>query len=158
MANRICPNCDEPFPIPSGPGAPQKYCSDSCRYTDKNKKRRAKNGSSFEGDPMDKSTKQGEAEAINLSPAGWAAWIFKNHDLDASQQQLVMIGLEILTVARDGEEDIKVRMAAMGRFQAVISQLDLPTIVEDEEEEEVAPIIHTTRPTVDPRKQLREVS
>lgn len=156
MAERTCPACEETFPIHSGPGAPQKFCSEDCRYGDKNRIRRARRGHSYEHNAsMNNSAKQ--SETIDLSPAGWAAWVFKNHDLDGSKQQLVMLGLEILTVARDSEEDIKTRMNAMGRFQAILSQLNLPKL-EVEEVEEDTPIISVVRPSVDPRKHLRAVS
>lgn len=105
---------------------------------------------------MNKSTKQPEETEIDLSPAGWAKWVFKNFNLSGSQQQLVMMGLEVLTVARDGEEEFKVRMVAMGRFQAIISQLNLPKLeeVEEDVEETPTPVI-VARPAVDPREQLR---
>ncbi len=159
--NKRCPICSTPFPRSIGPGNPNKeFCSEDCRYKAKNATRRARRGSSYEHSiSMNKNKKQSqETEKIDLSPAGWAKWILKSHDLDASQQQLVMMGLEVLTIARDPEEDFKSKMAAMGRFQAIISQLNLPKLEDAEEEEKDVPIIRVVRPSVDPRKQLRVVS
>lgn len=110
---------------------------------------------------MKNNTKQSKeaVEKIDLSPAGWAKWVFKHHELDGSQQQLVMMGLEVLTVARDSEEDFKDRLKAMGRFQALLHQLNLPKLDVEEEEEEEKPVsVAQPRPSVDPRKQLRAVS
>ena len=56
---------------------------------------------------------------------GWAAAIRAAYVLDATETELVNLAETALTLARDPEARHETRLAAMGRFQRLVQQLDL---------------------------------
>lgn len=88
----------------------------------------------------------------------WAAAVRSAYALDATDEALVGLAVAALTAARDPEAKSSERLAAMGRFQALVKQLRL---LARQPVDEVAaaplpppasPIAPPTRP--DPRAQL----
>jgi excisionase family DNA binding protein len=89
----------------------------------------------------------------------WAAAVRKDFSLDASDEELIAMGQEALTIAHDRTQAPTVRLAAMGRFQAVVKQLALPARLENQGPIPAAkpdpPAPRTPRP--DPRGLLMAV-
>jgi hypothetical protein len=89
------------------------------------------------------------------TPSEWAIEVRRNFVLDVTDEQLVTMAEAALTIAHNRFSSEPVRLAAMGRFQAIVKQLSL---VARRADEETAP----TRPesparaarTQDPRTLL----
>jgi hypothetical protein len=69
--------------------------------------------------------------------------------LDASDEELVILGERALTIAHDATQSPMAQLAAMGRFQAVVKQLALIARQADSELELKVATAHPTRS--DPR-------
>jgi len=65
-------------------------------------------------------------------PAKWAAAVRKDFSLDASDEELLAMGQTALEMTHDPLMAPSVRLAAMGRFQAVVKQLALPARLADQ--------------------------
>lgn len=149
---KTCPGCKKEFELNIQPGPKRKFCSRKCQlevyFASRNKP----------GVPRGKAADV--EEIADLSPASWAASVFRDYELSEGEKQLVFVGLEALVIARDREEEWKLRNQAMGRFQSILAQLNLPKL-EEEEKVETAPVVEPVRaskPSIDPRAQLRVVS
>lgn len=100
------------------------------------------------------------------SPAEWAMAVRGAYDLDATDDQLVTLAEAALGVSSDFTVAAHVRMAASGRFQAIVRQLALVARSVKAEQEKAAdtpepaqrqknPVIR--RSSVDPRRILMAV-
>jgi len=68
----------------------------------------------------------------SVRAANWAAAVRKDFSLDASDEELLAMGQTAIEVAHDRTQAPSVRLAAMGRFQAVVKQLALPARLADQ--------------------------
>lgn len=95
------------------------------------------------------------------SPAEWARTVREAYDLDATDDQLVDLAESSLSVARDENQDARVRLAAAGRFQAIVKQLALVARAAEAAPEPVAAAAVTPSPIrrvgPDPRTRLQAV-
>jgi hypothetical protein len=106
---------------------------------------------------------RGSVTTTTHSPAEWANAVRDAYALDATDEQLVIVGEAALTVARNRKADPRLRLAAAGRFQAVVKQLAL--VARKSEEEQPQPDVPVpTKPAAvarvrrfDPRTQLMAV-
>lgn len=69
--------------------------------------------------------------AAPTSPDGWAKWVRDRYELDASEDQLLELAVDSLKLSRDEGQDPKVRLTAMGRYQALLRQLGLEAAEEE---------------------------
>jgi hypothetical protein len=69
----------------------------------------------------------GSGEAVPA--ASWAADVRARYELNATEQQLLALADTALTIAHDGSHPASARLAAMGRFQALL--VDLKVDVEE---------------------------
>lgn len=60
-----------------------------------------------------------------LAASDWATAVQQSYVLDATDAQLVTLAEAALAMARDDRETSTVRLAAAGRFQALVKQLSL---------------------------------
>jgi len=58
-------------------------------------------------------------------PVEWAAAVRKGYDLDATDEQLVTLAADALEMSKKATVPPQVRLAAAGRFQALVRQLAL---------------------------------
>jgi transposase-like protein len=72
--------------------------------------------------------------AVTVSPDGWAQWVRETYELSPTEDQLVTLAGDALALARDVAVSVAMRVAAMGRFQALVKQLDLEAAVDGEAE------------------------
>jgi len=90
-----------------------------------------------------------------LTPNGWASRVRADYSLDATDEQLVTLGVAALTSAHDRKTPLRVRLTAMGRFQAIVKQLALVTR-QPPEEEPIAPAPPPSVPAAEAPRQPRE--
>ena len=64
-------------------------------------------------------------------PKHWAAAVRAKYDLSATENTLVDLGVAALAIAEDKEQRPEVRLAAMGRYAALVKQLNLESEMED---------------------------
>jgi len=77
------------------------------------------------------------------SPHAWAKAVRRDYELSSTEQQLLDLAVAALTMARDGALRPEQRIAAMGRYQQLVRQLDLEQ-TDGEVEDETPP--STVRP------------
>ncbi len=63
--------------------------------------------------------------AVDMTPAAWAADVRERYALTATEAQLVALAERALTLAQDPATPAAVQLAAMGRYQRLVQQLDL---------------------------------
>jgi transposase-like protein len=68
------------------------------------------------------------ATDAGCSPEHWAVAVRQAYELTATEQRLVDLAVEALTMARDAAKPETVRLAAMGRYQRLVQQLNLETL------------------------------
>lgn len=61
------------------------------------------------------------------TPDQWATKVRELGELDATRSALVDLAVAALTISRDGEHRPETRLAAMGRYQQLVRQLNLDT-------------------------------
>jgi len=61
----------------------------------------------------------------------WAAAVRAKYELSATENTLVDLGVAALAIANDAEQRPEVRLAAMGRYAALVKQLNLESEMED---------------------------
>lgn len=96
------------------------------------------------------------------TPAQWAETVRREYSLDATDEQLVMLAEQALTMASDSTLTASARMNAAGRFQALSRQLALTarrSVSLEDEKPDVTPAAEPKRPmiqrsTIDPRTSL----
>lgn len=98
----------------------------------------------------------------NQTPAQWAAEVRTAFALDVTDDQMVSMAESVLLLIRDPLADSKLRLQAMGRFQALVKQLNLLARVADAKGEDERPTQRRANPPVqrssaDPRGMLRAV-
>jgi hypothetical protein len=86
-----------------------------------------------------------------MPPLDWAATVRSMYALDASDDELVNLAVAALEVAKDGAQPPMIRLAAAGRFQALVKQLAL---VARREEATQTPAAVTRPHRTDPRAQF----
>jgi transposase-like protein len=86
-----------------------------------------------------------------LPPLDWAATVRKMYALDASDEELVNLATAALEVAKDPAQPPMIRLAAAGRFQALVKQLALVARPDDATQ---TPDVVTRPHRADPRAQL----
>ncbi len=59
------------------------------------------------------------------TPEGWARAVRRAYTLTGTEQQLLVSATDALTIARDHAARAETRLAAMGRYQALVRQLNL---------------------------------
>lgn len=101
------------------------------------------------------------------TPTEWADSVRGAFDLDATDEQLVILGEQALTVSLDLTVPAHIRMTASGRFQAIVRQLALVTRGEEKPADKPQPAESETeaprknppidRPPGDPRRLLMAV-
>ncbi len=70
--------------------------------------------------------------SASRSPAGWARWIRRRYELDASEDVLVDLAVLALRLSQGQGEDARTRLQAAGRFQSLLRQLGLEAAEEEE--------------------------
>jgi hypothetical protein len=65
------------------------------------------------------------AQAASVGPDHWAQWVRATYDLSSTEQTLVDLAHRALALARDPQISPAHQLAAMGRFQRLVEQLDL---------------------------------
>ncbi len=65
------------------------------------------------------------AAGSRQAPETWARAVRRAYQLDVTEQALVDLATRALTLARDEKTTPAARLAAMGRFQALVKQLNL---------------------------------
>ena len=67
---------------------------------------------------------QGAARA-GQSPEAWARAVRRKYDLSDTEQQLVTLARDALALAREPERRAETRLAAMGRYEQLVRDLNL---------------------------------
>ena len=93
------------------------------------------------------------------APAQWADIVRREYALDATDEQLLTCAQQALELAYNMAETPSTRVAAMGRFQAIVKQLALVTrsVAAVPEPEKPAPRPIIRRSGIDPRNVLQAV-
>lgn len=73
------------------------------------------------------------------TPAQWAESVRREYDLDSTDDQLLTLAEEALALSMDRTVGPHIRMAASGRFQAIVRQLALVARGAQKEADEGAP-------------------
>jgi hypothetical protein len=111
-----------------------------------------------EADPADAERAKARAAAIT-----WAAAVRQTYQLDATQEQLVALAVEVLTLALDPQTSAPVRLSAMNRYQRLVKDLAFEPAAPDRAGGSVpdapvrTPVAPRPRPAVDPRAILMAV-
>lgn len=113
-----------------------------------------KSGAVSEPDPKRGAPETPETVPAGQSPEEWAATIRSEHRLSRTDLQLLELAVIALTAGRDMSLKSKDRMTAIGRFQLVVRQLNLPESEEKPAEagrpsrQVVKPVAHREDPRV----------